>query len=339
MSRASRVPTPSRRSLLHASASPPPPLRQRHRDDSTSRSATTGRRPVLTGIDMIDSAREGRRDHGRVRVRQDDDPAPDRRPVAPAVRARCASTGNRCATSKRDELFALRRRIGMLFQFGALFTDMTVFENVAFPMREHTDLADAADPRSRADEAARGRPARRGAAAAVGAVRRHGAPRRAGARGRARPDARDVRRAVCRPRPDFARRRRPADPQAQRRARHHVGGGHARRLRVAEDRRLPLFRLGGPDRRAGHARRSARIRPIRSCASSSTASRTARCRSTIRRGRTPKTCPPMPADALARWHAPHRRRNDQRDLADRLRRALFRRGPVRTRRPRSAGCS
>ena len=43
----------------------------------------------------------------------------------------------------RDELFALRRRIGMLFQFGALFTDMTVFENVAFPMREHTDLPDA----------------------------------------------------------------------------------------------------------------------------------------------------------------------------------------------------
>ena len=43
----------------------------------------------------------------------------------------------------RDALFALRRRIGMLFQFGALFTDMTVFENVAFPMREHTDLPDA----------------------------------------------------------------------------------------------------------------------------------------------------------------------------------------------------
>src|SRR5512144_3299600 len=40
----------------------------------------------------------------------------------------------------RDELFALRRRIGMLFQFGALFTDMTVYENIAFPMREHTDL-------------------------------------------------------------------------------------------------------------------------------------------------------------------------------------------------------
>jgi phospholipid/cholesterol/gamma-HCH transport system ATP-binding protein len=43
----------------------------------------------------------------------------------------------------RDDLFALRRKIGMLFQFGALFTDMTVFENIAFPIREHTDLPDA----------------------------------------------------------------------------------------------------------------------------------------------------------------------------------------------------
>jgi len=40
----------------------------------------------------------------------------------------------------RDELFAMRRKFGMLFQFGALFTDMSVYENVAFAMREHTDL-------------------------------------------------------------------------------------------------------------------------------------------------------------------------------------------------------
>lgn len=39
-----------------------------------------------------------------------------------------------------DKLYEMRRRMGMLFQFGALFTDMSVFENVAFPMREHTDL-------------------------------------------------------------------------------------------------------------------------------------------------------------------------------------------------------
>ena len=40
----------------------------------------------------------------------------------------------------REQLFALRRKIGMLFQFGALFTDMSVFENIAFPLREHTAL-------------------------------------------------------------------------------------------------------------------------------------------------------------------------------------------------------
>jgi len=37
-------------------------------------------------------------------------------------------------------LYAMRRRMGMLFQFGALFTDSSVFDNVAFPLREHTDL-------------------------------------------------------------------------------------------------------------------------------------------------------------------------------------------------------
>lgn len=39
-----------------------------------------------------------------------------------------------------EELYALRRRMGMLFQFGALFTDISVFDNVAYQMREHTDL-------------------------------------------------------------------------------------------------------------------------------------------------------------------------------------------------------
>ena len=41
------------------------------------------------------------------------------------------------------QLYAARRRMGMLFQFGALFTDLSVFENVAFPLREHTRLSDA----------------------------------------------------------------------------------------------------------------------------------------------------------------------------------------------------
>lgn len=40
----------------------------------------------------------------------------------------------------QTQLYAARRRMGMLFQFGALFADSTVFDNVAFPLREHTDL-------------------------------------------------------------------------------------------------------------------------------------------------------------------------------------------------------
>lgn len=43
----------------------------------------------------------------------------------------------------QPQLYAARRRMGMLFQFGALFADLSVFENVAFPLREHTDLSDA----------------------------------------------------------------------------------------------------------------------------------------------------------------------------------------------------
>lgn len=43
---------------------------------------------------------------------------------------------------KREGLYRLRRRMGMLFQSGALFTDLNVFENVAFPLREHTHLSE-----------------------------------------------------------------------------------------------------------------------------------------------------------------------------------------------------
>jgi phospholipid/cholesterol/gamma-HCH transport system ATP-binding protein len=43
----------------------------------------------------------------------------------------------------KEQLFRLRRRVGMLFQFGALFTDLSVFENVAFPLREHTAMPES----------------------------------------------------------------------------------------------------------------------------------------------------------------------------------------------------
>ncbi len=48
--------------------------------------------------------------------------------------------GQEVASLNATELYAVRRRMGMLFQFGALFTDLSVFDNVAFPLREHTDL-------------------------------------------------------------------------------------------------------------------------------------------------------------------------------------------------------
>ncbi len=48
--------------------------------------------------------------------------------------------GETIKSRDKEQMFALRRRMGMLFQFGALFTDLTVFENVAFPLREHTEL-------------------------------------------------------------------------------------------------------------------------------------------------------------------------------------------------------
>ena len=48
--------------------------------------------------------------------------------------------GQNVAALSRDKLFELRERIGYLFQNSALLTDFDVFENVAFPLRQHTDL-------------------------------------------------------------------------------------------------------------------------------------------------------------------------------------------------------
>jgi phospholipid/cholesterol/gamma-HCH transport system ATP-binding protein len=51
--------------------------------------------------------------------------------------------GEQCInTLSRKELYKTRRKMGMLFQNGALFTHLTVFENVAFPLREHTQLSE-----------------------------------------------------------------------------------------------------------------------------------------------------------------------------------------------------
>ena len=63
--------------------------------------------------------------------------------VHAATRGRVVFDGEVVNTRDRAQLYRLRRRLGMLFQFGALFTDLTVFDNVAFPLREQTDLPEA----------------------------------------------------------------------------------------------------------------------------------------------------------------------------------------------------
>jgi phospholipid/cholesterol/gamma-HCH transport system ATP-binding protein len=59
------------------------------------------------------------------------------------TRGRIEVDGEDVDALDRDALYRLRRRMGMLFQNGALLTDLDVYENVAFPLREHTDLPEA----------------------------------------------------------------------------------------------------------------------------------------------------------------------------------------------------
>src|SRR5262245_23810529 len=99
------------------------------------------RRPVLTGIDMSIPrgkvvAIMGGSGCGKTTIL---------RLIGGQLRAQAGGVtvaGQNVRALDRDGLFALRRKIGMLFQFGALFTDLSVYENVAFPLREHTELPD-----------------------------------------------------------------------------------------------------------------------------------------------------------------------------------------------------
>lgn len=60
-----------------------------------------------------------------------------------AQRGQVLFDGREVDPGNRAELYRLRRRMGMLFQFGALFTDLSVYENVAFQIREHTELPES----------------------------------------------------------------------------------------------------------------------------------------------------------------------------------------------------
>jgi phospholipid/cholesterol/gamma-HCH transport system ATP-binding protein len=98
-----------------------------------------GGRPIFTGLDLevrrgritaiMGPSGTGKTTLLRLITRQ----------VAPA-RGQVTVFGEDLSGLGRSDVYALRRRMGMLFQNGALLTDMDVFENVAFPVREHTDL-------------------------------------------------------------------------------------------------------------------------------------------------------------------------------------------------------
>ena len=101
-----------------------------------------GRRPVLKGVTM-------RVERGRVVAIMGGSGSGKTtllrliggqlRPTAGSIRV----AGESVPELGREDLYRLRRRMSMLFQFGALFTDLTVFENVAFPLREHTHLPES----------------------------------------------------------------------------------------------------------------------------------------------------------------------------------------------------
>ena len=63
--------------------------------------------------------------------------------VHAATKGRVVFDGEVLNIRNKAQMYGLRRRLGMLFQFCALFTDLSVFENVAFPLRENTDLPEA----------------------------------------------------------------------------------------------------------------------------------------------------------------------------------------------------
>jgi phospholipid/cholesterol/gamma-HCH transport system ATP-binding protein len=101
--------------------------------------AVNGGRPVFAGLDM---------DIPRGRITAVMGPSGTGkttllRLITGQVRADAGSiqvSGEELQGIRRADLYVLRRRMGMLFQNGALLTDLSVFENVAFPLREHTDL-------------------------------------------------------------------------------------------------------------------------------------------------------------------------------------------------------
>ena len=151
------------------------------------------------------------------------------------------------------ELADVRKHMGFLFQNAALFDSMSVGDNVAFPMRRHTDWSDA-EIRERATKQARGRRSRQGFRQDAGRpVGRDEEAGRARPRDGARPGDPARGRAERRPRSDHGRRDRRAARQDET-GRHHARGGHAQHSERARHRRRVRRASGWADARERDAR-------------------------------------------------------------------------------------
>ena len=162
----------------------------------------------------------------------------------------------------------MRKRFGVLFQDGALFGSMNLYDNVAFPLRQHTDKGEeeiAEIVNRRLAEVGLGDADDKMPNELSGGMRKRAGLR---ARARARPRHRAVRRARLRPGPGAhgaAVRADPGDPRGERRRlRRH----HPRHHERAPRRRAHLGAVEGPDRRVGPGRASCSTPRTRSCASS-----------------------------------------------------------------------
>ncbi len=114
-------------------------MAQEHLIEISDLSFAYDRRPILTGIDMAIPrgkvvAIMGVSGSGKTTLLRLISG------VVKATRGEVKVGGELVNALDQQGVYELRRRMGMLFQGGALFTDLTVFDNVAFQMREHTDL-------------------------------------------------------------------------------------------------------------------------------------------------------------------------------------------------------
>ena len=159
-----------------------------------------------------------------------------------------------------DELFEVRKKFGLLFQDGALFGSMNIYDNTAFPLRQHTDKSE-----EEIGEIVNRRLNEVGLAEAIYKMPNElsgGMRKRAGfARALVlEPGDRHVRRARLRPRPGAHGAALRADPRGPRGERRLLPGDQPRPQHGAPDRRLPRGALERQDRRVGAQRRAVRLR-------------------------------------------------------------------------------